>query len=142
MDITTAETFKRKYNYYSIDDSIVVFSIPSRIYRRCFGDTGFNTFVVCADDDDIIDDQKNYRLVERQRFRFRQFRPIYTKEDSDNGLRIVPYVNGVGFAHMDFLHFVTNFLDSFANIDNKFRFSERKTYNTIKTLKIYHKIAD
>ncbi|AAM95077.1 hypothetical protein [Mamestra configurata nucleopolyhedrovirus B] len=136
-----AQAFKRKYNYHCIDDDLVVFSVPTRIFRRCFGDRGFNTFVVCADGEDLMDEQKNYQLCDRQRFRFRQFRPIYSQSDSDNGLRIVPYVNGVSCARMDFLHFVTNFLDVFAVINNEYKFSQRKTFNTIRTLKIYRKIA-
>ncbi|ACI28865.1 agip84 [Agrotis ipsilon multiple nucleopolyhedrovirus] len=141
-DTTAAETFKNRYNYHRIDDSIVVFSVPARVYRRCFGNNGFNTFVVCADEDDIVDKNcsTNYELCERQRFRFRQFRPIHSQSDSDDGLRIVPYVNGISYARLDFLHFVTNFLDCFADINNEFRFTERKTFNTIKTLKIYRKI--
>lgn len=137
-----AETFKNRYNYHCIDNCIVVFSVPARVYRRRFGNTGFNTFVVCADEDDIIDTNchASYKLCERERFRFRQFRPIYSQFDSDNGLRIVPYVNGISYARLDFLHFVTNFLDCFADINNEFRFTERRTFNTIKTLKIYRKI--
>ncbi|AIZ48631.1 asb074 [Agrotis segetum nucleopolyhedrovirus B] len=145
MNDTTAaaKTFKNHYNYHCINNNIVVFSVPSRVYRRCFGgDSGFNTFVVCADEDNIVDTNcsENYKLCERQRFRFRQFRPIYTEADSDNGLRIVPYVNGISYARLDFLHFVTNFLDCFAEINNNFRYTERRTFNTIKTLKIYRKI--
>ncbi|WBB27294.1 hypothetical protein [Mythimna sequax nucleopolyhedrovirus] len=138
-----AQAFKRKYNYHCIDDNLVVFSVPTRIFRRCFGDRGLNMFVVCNDDDDdgnIMDEQKNYQLCDRQRFRFRQFRPIYSQNDSDNALRIVPYVNNVSRAQMDFLHFVTNFLDSFASVNNNFRYTDRRTYNTIKILKIYRKL--
>ena len=70
-----AETFKNRYNYHCIDNCIVVFSVPARVYRRHFGNTGFNTFVVCADEDDIIDTNchASYKLCERERFRFRQF---------------------------------------------------------------------
>lgn len=139
-NMTEAAEFKRHYNYYCIDGCMVVFSVPMRIYRRCFGNSGFNLFVVCADDDDVVDASTGYELCERQRFRFRQFRQILSEADSDNGLRIVPYVNNVSYARLEFLQFVTNFLDCFADINNKFRFTARKTFNSTKWLKIYRKL--
>jgi hypothetical protein len=140
---TLATSFKRTYNYHNLNNTLVVFSLPTRVYRRNFydDDISFNMFVVCQYDNDLLDTCKKYQLCEQQRFRFRQFRPIYNEADSDNYLRIVPYVNGLTGARMDFLHFATNFLDCFAVINNRFKFSDSKTFNCVRTLKIYRKIA-
>ncbi|AUV65347.1 hypothetical protein [Alphabaculovirus myunipunctae] len=140
---TAALRFKRTYNYHNVDDKFVTFSLPSRIYRRNFGgdddvDKGINFFIVCRDHDKDFDGNDKYKLCERQQFRFRQFRPIYSAQDSDNHLRIVPYVHtNIGGARIDFLNFATNFLDCFADINNEFRYTDRRTYNTLRTLKIY-----
>jgi hypothetical protein len=140
-----AQAFKNKYRYRATD-AIVAFSIPSRIYRRNFNDEGYNFFVICKDNndgDDELRNNKNYELCERQQFRFRQFQPIYNANDSDNHLRIVPFVaaGSIAGARMDFLYFATNFLDIFADINNVFKFTDRKSFNSIRTLNIYRKIS-
>lgn len=132
--------FKKLYNYRCVDNNIVVFSVTDRIYRDCFGNTGYNLFIVTHFDDDIVDSVENYTLCDEIWFEFHQVAPIYNDRDSDNNLRIRPRVRVGRCARNKFWLFITNFLDCFAEINNDFDFNHRAQYNSAKRLKIYRKI--
>ncbi|AIE47807.1 orf78-like protein [Peridroma alphabaculovirus] len=142
------QQFRRKYNYHNIGNALVVFSVPQRVFERRFGNTGFNMFVACADDDNTVEQTATvagttprYRLCERRTFNFRQFAPIRSRQDSDNHLRIVPYTTDADADTLKFLHFAANFLDCFAEINNDFKYSAARTFNSFRIIKIYQKVS-
>lgn len=134
-----ASTFKRLYNYHNIDDTIVVFSVPSRIFKSIHNG-GFNTFVACLENDTIVDDNADYRLIACAHFGFHQFKQIHGERDSDNGLRIAPRRTHRCWSIHKLLCFAANFLDCFADIDNSVKFDLHTTHNSVRKIKIYQKI--
>ncbi|QAT90353.1 hypothetical protein KM622_gp067 [Spodoptera exempta nucleopolyhedrovirus] len=135
--LNCCEKIKTVYGYRCIDDNMVIFNVPTRFGR--------NQFIVVQEhhqDDDVLESCINYVLYEKQKFCFRQFAAIHNKStDLYDNLRIVPYVNDTVVGHrLDFLYFVTNFLHCFAVINNDFKYSDNRSYKSIKTMKIYKKI--
>ncbi|AXU41671.1 ORF73 [Spodoptera eridania nucleopolyhedrovirus] len=136
---STGVAFKKFYKFNYVDKDLVVFSIPEPMYRRHFGHLGgYNRFAVAAQHVKTADRSTSYELYGVVWYKFFQRGTIYSDRDSDEYLRARP--SSAAPYKRPILYFVANLLDTFADIDNDFVYSNRKSFISAKRLKIYRKI--